>query len=40
MDYRNDGTGNMAHYAIIVCYDGASRTPAIVKRYLSPHVSR
>jgi len=33
MTYRSDGAGNMAHSAIIVCYDGASRTPKIVKRY-------
>jgi branched-chain amino acid transport system substrate-binding protein len=33
MRYRSDGTGNMAHSAIIVCYDGASRLPKIVRRY-------
>jgi len=33
MDYRSDGKGNMAHDAVIVCYDGTSRTPRIVKRY-------
>jgi branched-chain amino acid transport system substrate-binding protein len=33
MTYKSDGAGNMAHSAIIVCYDGTSRTPAIVKRY-------
>ncbi|WP_448206853.1 ABC transporter substrate-binding protein [Azospirillum sp. sgz302134] len=33
MTYRSDGKGNMAHSAVIVCYDGASRVPAIVKRY-------
>lgn len=33
MTYRSDGTGNMAHSAAIVCYDGASRVPAVVKRY-------
>jgi branched-chain amino acid transport system substrate-binding protein len=33
MTYRSDGKGNMAHSAIIVCYDGASRVPKIVKRY-------
>jgi branched-chain amino acid transport system substrate-binding protein len=33
MTYRSDGAGNMAHSAIIVCYDGTSRTPRIVKRY-------
>lgn len=33
MTYRSDGKGNMAHSAAIVCYDGASRVPTIVKRY-------
>jgi branched-chain amino acid transport system substrate-binding protein len=33
MRYRSDGAGNMAHSAIIVCYDGTGRTPAIAKRY-------
>ncbi len=33
MTYRSDGRGNMAHDAVIVCYDGESRTPRIVKRY-------
>jgi branched-chain amino acid transport system substrate-binding protein len=33
MTYRSDGKGNMAHSAVIVCYDGKSRVPAIVKRY-------
>jgi len=33
MTYRSDGAGNMAHSAIIVCYDGTSRTPRIAKRY-------
>ncbi len=37
MTYRSDGKGNMAHDAIIVCYDGTSRTPKIVKRYARPH---
>jgi branched-chain amino acid transport system substrate-binding protein len=40
MSYRSDGTGNMAHDAIIVCYDGASRTPRIAKRYSRPHEAR
>lgn len=35
MTYESDGKGNMAHDAIIVCYDGASRTPRIAKRYSS-----
>jgi branched-chain amino acid transport system substrate-binding protein len=33
MRYKSDGAGNMAHSAIIVCYDGTGRTPAVVKRY-------
>ncbi|MCW5770751.1 MAG: ABC transporter substrate-binding protein [Rhodospirillaceae bacterium] len=36
MTYRSDGRGNMAHDAIIVCYDGKSRTPRIAKRYARP----
>lgn len=37
MIYQSDGKGNMAHDAIIVCYDGGSRTPRIAKRYSRPH---
>ncbi|MBL8807582.1 MAG: ABC transporter substrate-binding protein [Rhodospirillales bacterium] len=33
MTYKSDGKGNMAHSAMIICYDGASRIPKIVKRY-------
>ena len=33
MTYKSDGTGNMAHDAVIICYDGKSRVPRIVKRY-------
>jgi len=33
MTYRSDGKGNMAHSALIVCYDGNSRVPTIAKRY-------
>jgi branched-chain amino acid transport system substrate-binding protein len=33
MTYRSDGAGNMAHSAIMLCYDGTSRTPRIVKHY-------
>ncbi|MGQ0675233.1 MAG: ABC transporter substrate-binding protein [Rhodospirillales bacterium] len=33
MAYRSDGKGNMAHDALIVCYDGKDRIPRIVKRY-------
>lgn len=33
MTYKSDGTGNMANSALIICYDGTSRAPKIVKRY-------
>ena len=33
MTYKSDGKGNMAHDAIILCYDGKSRVPRVVKRY-------
>jgi ABC-type branched-chain amino acid transport systems, periplasmic component len=33
MTYQSDGKGNMAHSAVIVCYDGTSRVPTIAKRY-------
>ena len=33
MTYRSDGKGNMAHDALIVCFDGKDRAPRIVKRY-------
>lgn len=33
MTYKSDGTGNMAHSAVILCYDGKSRIPRVVKRY-------
>jgi branched-chain amino acid transport system substrate-binding protein len=33
MTYKSDGTGNMAHDAVVVCYDGKSRVPAIASRY-------
>lgn len=36
MTYRSDGKGNMAHSAVIVCYDGTSRVPVLVKRYDDP----
>jgi branched-chain amino acid transport system substrate-binding protein len=32
-DYHSDGKGNMAHDALIVCYDGSSRVPRIDSRY-------
>lgn len=36
MQYRSDGNGNMAHSAVIICYDGSSRTPRVVRRYDAP----
>jgi branched-chain amino acid transport system substrate-binding protein len=33
MDYKSDGTGNMAHSAVIICYGADDRVPQIVKRY-------
>ncbi len=33
MTYVSDGSGNMAHDAVIVCYDGVGLVPAVVKRY-------
>ncbi len=33
MSYKSDGKGNMAHSSSIICYDGTSRTPKVVKRY-------
>jgi len=33
MTYKSDGRGNMAHSAVILCYDGASRVPKIVQSY-------
>ncbi|HVM81900.1 MAG TPA: ABC transporter substrate-binding protein [Stellaceae bacterium] len=33
MTYKDDGKGNMAHSAIILCYDGTSRVPKIAVRY-------
>ncbi len=33
MSYKSDGKGNLAHSAVIVCYDGTSLTPKLVKRY-------
>ena len=33
MTYKSDGRGNMAHSAVMICYDGLSRTPKVVKRY-------
>jgi branched-chain amino acid transport system substrate-binding protein len=36
MTYKSDGHGNMAHSAVIVCFDGVSRIPAVVKHYDFP----
>jgi branched-chain amino acid transport system substrate-binding protein len=36
MTYRSDGKGNMAHSAVIICFDGRSRVPMIVQRYDRP----
>ena len=33
MTYKSDGKGNMAHSAIILCYDGKTRVPEIAARY-------
>ncbi|MDH3231685.1 MAG: ABC transporter substrate-binding protein [Alphaproteobacteria bacterium] len=40
MTYKSDGKGNMAHDAVIVCYDGKSRTPRIAKRYEGVDLNR
>ncbi|WP_213775045.1 ABC transporter substrate-binding protein [Bradyrhizobium sp. dw_78] len=33
MDFKNDGQGNMAHSAVVVCFDGKSRTPNLAARF-------
>lgn len=33
MTYKSDGKGNMAHSAEIICYDGKTRVPKVVKHY-------
>ena len=33
MTYKSDGKGNMAHDAVIICYDGQTRVPRIAERY-------
>jgi branched-chain amino acid transport system substrate-binding protein len=33
MTYKSDGKGNMAHSAVIICYDGKTRIPRVAKRY-------
>jgi branched-chain amino acid transport system substrate-binding protein len=36
MTYASDGHGNMAHSAVIVCYDGVSPIPKIARHYDFP----
>jgi branched-chain amino acid transport system substrate-binding protein len=36
MTYKSDGHGNMAHSAVIICFDGTSRVPAVVRHYDFP----
>jgi branched-chain amino acid transport system substrate-binding protein len=36
MTYHSDGHGNMAHSAVIICFDGTSRTPLVAKHYDFP----
>jgi branched-chain amino acid transport system substrate-binding protein len=38
MTYKSDGQGNMAHSAVIICFDGTSRVPKVVKHYDFPIV--
>ena len=33
MTYKSDGKGNMAHDAMIICYDGTSLVPTVAKRF-------
>ncbi len=33
MTYKSDGKGNMANSAVIICYDGISRTPKVAQRF-------
>lgn len=39
MTYKSDGHGNMAHSAVIVCFDGKSRVPVVAKHYDFPVTS-
>jgi branched-chain amino acid transport system substrate-binding protein len=34
--YFSDGAGNMAHSAVIICFDGQTRIPKVVKHYEFP----
>lgn len=36
MTYKSDGRGDMAHSAVIVCFDGTSRVPTVAKHYDFP----
>ncbi len=36
MTYKSNGHGDMAHSAVIVCFDGTSRVPAVVRHYDFP----
>ena len=36
MTYKSNGHGDMAHSAVIICYDGKSRSPQIAKHYEYP----
>lgn len=36
MTYKSNGRGDMAHSAVIICYDGKSRIPQIAKHYDYP----
>jgi len=40
MTYLSDGKGNMAHDAVIVCYDGMTRVPKVVRRYEGVDLAR
>ena len=33
MNYRSNGKGDMAHSAVIICFDGTTRVPKVVKHY-------
>ena len=33
MTYKSNGRGDMAHSAVIICYDGVSRVPKVVAHY-------
>ena len=36
MTYKSDGMGNMAHSAVIICFDGKTRVPYVAKHYDLP----